>query len=125
MKKDFNDIIFEHKEFNFNFSITFDDIYIQKDKFIFIRIIFEDFHGASWVLGSPFMSKYLFTFNSDSKEIGFYSKNINDKIEIVDKKSNFSFSIFIEKDGHFTHLFPTLICFLGHFLIHVLLYNLI
>ena len=97
MKKDFNDIIFEHKEFNFNFSITFDDIYIQKDKFIFIRIIFEDFHGASWVLGSPFMSKYLFTFNSDSKEIGFYSKNINDKIEIVDKKSNFSFSIFIEK----------------------------
>lgn len=43
------------------------------------------------------MSKYLFTFNSDSKEIGFYSKNINDKIEIADKKSNFSFSIFIEK----------------------------
>ena len=97
MKKDFNDIIFEHKEFKYNFSITFDDIYLQKDKYIFLRIIFEDFYGASWVLGSPFISKYLLTFNSHSKEIGFYSKNINDKIETSDKKSNFSFVNFVEK----------------------------
>lgn len=80
MKKDFQPIIFEHKEFLFNFTINFDDLYVQKNNYIFFKIIFDVNQQMEWILGDPFFNKYFFVFNSDSKEIGFYSKNINDNI---------------------------------------------
>ena len=96
MKKEFNDIVFEHLEFEYNFSLTFDDLFIQKDKYIFSKIIFKDYHSTTWELGSPFISKYLFIFNSDSKEIGFYS--INDKkIDDIKINNNKTFVNFIQK----------------------------
>ena len=76
MKKEFNPIIFEHKEFRFNFSLEFDDLYVQKNQYIFLRLIFDEY-SPSWIFGSPFFSKYSLFFDSDSKEIGFYSPNIN------------------------------------------------
>ena len=76
MKKDFNPILFEHKEFKFNFSLEFDDLYIKKNKYIYLRIIFDEF-SPNWIFGSPFFSKYYLFFDSESKEIGFYSPNIN------------------------------------------------
>ena len=79
-------IIFEHKEFQYNFTLNFEDLYIKKNNYIFLKIIFEENQNLDWVLGAPFLSKYLFIFNSDSKEIGFYSKNINNKIENSEKR---------------------------------------
>ena len=79
MKKDFNPILFEHKEFKFNFSLEFDDLYVQKNKYIYLRIIFDGY-SPNWVFGSPFFSKFTLFFDSDSKEIGFYSPNINHNI---------------------------------------------
>ena len=87
MKKEFMPIIFEHKEFQFNFTINFEDLYIRKNNYIFLKIIFEQNQNLDWVLGAPFISKYLFVFNSDSKEIGFYSKNINNN-QIENSKKN-------------------------------------
>ena len=74
LKNEFNSIIFEHREFQTNYSLDFDDLFIQENEFIFFKIIFDDYYN--WIFGTPFLSKYLFTFNSDTKEIGFYSKNI-------------------------------------------------
>lgn len=99
MKREFNPIIFEHKGFNFNFTLNFDDLYVKKQNYIFLKIIFDANMGNNWILGNPFLTKYLFTFNSDTKEIGFYSKNINDNImeENYEKKSkNVYFNIFIK-----------------------------
>ena len=79
MRKEFNTILFEHKEFKFNFSLDFDDLYIRKKDYIFLRIIFDQ-SSSNWIFGSPFFSKYSFFFDSDSKEIGFYSPNINHNI---------------------------------------------
>ena len=79
MRKEFNTIKFEHKEFKFNFTLDFDDLYIRKKNFIFLRIIFDE-SNPNWIFGSPFFSKYTFIFDSDSKEIGFYSPNINNNI---------------------------------------------
>ena len=79
MKKEFNTILFEHKEFKFNFSLDFDDLYVRKKDYIYLRIIFEQ-SNSNWVFGSPFFSKYSFIFDSESKEIGFYSPNINKNI---------------------------------------------
>ena len=79
MKKEFNVLIFEHKEFNYNFTLEFDDLYIRKNNYIYLRIIFDQYN-PNWVFGSPFFSKYSLFFDSDSKEIGFYSPNINHNI---------------------------------------------
>ena len=79
MKENFHPIIFEHKEFKFNFTLEFDDLYIKKKNYIYLRIIFDE-SNQNWVFGSPFFSKYNLFFDSDSKEIGFYSPNINNNI---------------------------------------------
>ena len=98
MRKEFNTIIFEHKEFKFNFTLDFDDLYIRKKNHIFLRIMFDE-SNSKWIFGSPFFSKYTFIFNSDSKEIGFYSPNINNNIlgENYNKneKGNSSLKIFL------------------------------
>ena len=92
IKKEFMPIFFEHKEFNYNFTLTFDDIFIQKNNYIFLKIIFDCIE-TDWVLGAPFLSKYLFVFDSDSKEIGFYSPNIYDNIEEETKNYKINNSI--------------------------------
>ena len=98
MRKEFNTIIFEHKEFKFNFTLDFDDLYIRKKNHIFLRIMFDE-SNSKWIFGSPFLSKYTFIFDSDSKEIGFYSPNINNNIlgENYNKneKGNSSLKIFL------------------------------
>ena len=94
MKKEFMPIVFEHKEFNYNFTINFDDIYVIKSNYIFLKIIFEIYQNTNWILGEPIISKYLLFFDSDSKEIGFYSKNIDDIINIEKKKKNGKNSFF-------------------------------
>ena len=81
-------IVFEHKEFNYNFSINFEDLYVRKNNFIFLKIIFEIYQNTNWILGDPFINKYLLFFDSDSKEIGFYSKNINDNLDKEKKEKN-------------------------------------
>ena len=98
MKKNFHPIIFEHKEFKFNFTLEFDDIYIKKNNYIFLRIIFDE-SNQNWLFGSPFFSKYTLFFDSDSKEIGFYSPNINNNIikENYNKNKNpFTSKIFFQ-----------------------------
>ena len=59
MRKEFNTIKFEHKDFKFNFTLDFDDLYIRKKNFIFLRIIFDE-SNPNWIFGSPFFSKYTF-----------------------------------------------------------------
>ena len=74
LKKEFNSLFFEHQIFKTNFSLDFNDLFFQENEYIFFKIIFDQYYN--WIFGAPFLSKYLFIFNSDTKEIGFYSKNI-------------------------------------------------
>ena len=99
MRKEFMPIIFEHKEFNYNFSLNFDDLYIQKNNYIFLKLIFQEYQNVNWIFGSPFTSKYLLIFDSISKEIGFYSKNIDDNKdkENYNKKGGNSFTKILQK----------------------------
>lgn len=90
LKKEFQLVFFEHKLFNTNFSLEFDDLFAVENEFIIFKIIFDDYYN--WIFGSPFLSKYLFVFNSDTKEIGYYSKNILN-IEEHNNKKNFYFLI--------------------------------
>ena len=86
LKDLFKPIQFEHRLFQTNFSLEYNDLFIKENELIFFKIIFDDYYN--WIFGSPFFSKYLFVFNSDTKEIGFYSKNINNMDETDDINSN-------------------------------------
>ena len=87
MRKEFFPIIFEHKQFKFNFTFEFDDLFILKKNHIYLRIVFDSY-SSNWIFGSPFFSKYSLFFDSDSKEISFYSPNIDNKIIENNNKIN-------------------------------------
>ena len=73
----FPDIYFENKELETIFNLTYEDLFIldeTKNKYIFL--VFNNRHTNHWVFGNVFLRKYQFTFNVDSKTIGYY-KSMN------------------------------------------------
>ena len=73
-------IEFKSNEFNNIFELTIDDILIEKDDYIFLRILFQKY-GGNWILGKPFSLKYKFLFNPEKKQIGFYGTTLVDNKE--------------------------------------------
>ena len=43
-----------------------------------------------WYLGLPFLNRYQFIFNHDSKTIGFYNENLKEKNIINNKNKSFN-----------------------------------
>ena len=95
----FPDIYFEHKEFETNFTLNYEDLFIHdklKDKYIFLML--NDKFISGWIFGSIFLRKYQLIFNQDSKTIGYYksmnyanSEYIDDKIKNNNKRKSKSF----------------------------------
>ena len=86
MLDSFPTLYFEHMEFETIFNLTFEDTFIldeSSNKYIFIILKSRLF--SNWVLGSPFLRKYQFTFNTDSKTIGYYKSMNNNKNDKDDK----------------------------------------
>ena len=74
---EFKPIIFTINEYNYNFSLTKDDLFLDiGDKYIFL-MAFGQF--SKLYLGYPFLKKYQLIFNQNDKTIGFY----------LDKKGTF------------------------------------
>lgn len=75
----FEPFIFSINEYNYNFTLSKDDLFTEVgDIYLFLMI----FGGISdIILGYPFLKKYQLIFNQETKTIGFY-KHIykNDKI---------------------------------------------
>ena len=65
---------FTHEYNNYTFEILAEDILVQKDNYILIKIVFPLF-TYTWTLGKPFSLKYRFIFNPDIKKVGFYVKS--------------------------------------------------
>ena len=86
-------IIFINQDFNYNFTIDAEDIFIEKNGYIFCLIIFDDFKRYQWTLGKPFLKKYHFMIEQDAKKIYFYSKK--DEIVIPGMKKNFLYFVVI------------------------------
>ena len=72
----FKPFIFTINEFEYNFTLTKDDLFLDiGDKYLFLMV----FGGNNeLVLGLPFLNKYQLIFNPNTKTIGFY----------IDKKEN-------------------------------------
>ena len=80
IKKIFPKIKFVNKILNSSFIINIDDLLYIKENFVYLLLIFEE-GSDQWTLGVPFLQKYPFSINEDSKRIYFYKK-----IEIASNK---------------------------------------
>ena len=76
---------FYHKELNYHFILDYNDLFISKADKIYSLIVFNYKDIDYWKFGLPFMKKYKFIYNQDTKFIGF--KNNNKNIS-QDKSSN-------------------------------------
>lgn len=77
IKNDFPTIYFEMKQFNKIFELTYKDLFREKNGKIFFLVYFREYSfGNYFTIGKIFLKKYFFTFNQDTKMIGFYNENL-------------------------------------------------
>ena len=77
IKNNFPTIRFSHQDFNYDFIIKGDDLFIEKGGYVYCLMIFGDYKMYNWKLGKPFLNKYTFMIDEESKKILFYSVEDN------------------------------------------------
>ena len=86
--KKFQKIYFEHKEFNYTFELSYQDLFVEYNGKIWFLIVLMKGNEDNWFFGSIFFRKYQFVFNPDSKMINFYDINITDENNNGDEDKN-------------------------------------
>jgi hypothetical protein len=76
--KYFPPLRFLHKEMNYTFELTYEDLFIEKYDKLILLIFFEQ-SGITWKLGKPFLKKYPFIMNHDMKVVGLYKSHSKQK----------------------------------------------
>ena len=74
IKANFPSLKFIHQDFNFNFTITVDDLIVEKNDYFYFLIFFNNYQKYDWRLGRPFVNKYNFMMDQDGKKVLFYSE---------------------------------------------------
>jgi len=88
LKKNFKTIYFKHHDYNYIFTLKYEDLFLEhNDKLLFL--IISEKNRKRWVLGIPFLKKYLLSFDYDFKVIGFYTK----KYEEDTNDNNYNFNL--------------------------------
>ena len=77
MKK-FPELIFKNADLNESFVLTYEDVFFTKGNNVYFLIVFHRILKEVWEFGRPFLAKYEFAFNFDSKLIWYYKKLNND-----------------------------------------------
>ena len=84
----FKPFIFTINDFNYNFTLTYKDLFIEVEDKILFLMIFGGIHEL--IFGYPFLKKYQLVFNQDTKTIGIYTDIVKDK----ENKENESLTIY-------------------------------
>ena len=74
------ELTFYHRELNFNFTFTYEDLFIESDNGYYFLVIFDYKNSDVWKFGYPFFKKYNFVFNHDAKIMGFTNSNLDNNI---------------------------------------------
>ena len=72
----FPDLAFYHKDFDYNFTFTYKDLFMLRNNQYYFKVIFLGSSYHNWRIGLPIFLKYQLVFNHDTKQIGFYNENI-------------------------------------------------
>ena len=92
LNNNFPEIIFEHKIFNQYFNLTKNDLFAfnnfdnNDNNLYFLMVTNED--STEWTLGIPFLKNYIFSYNYESKMVGYYADYGKEKNN-EDKNNNF------------------------------------
>ena len=74
MKK-FPDLKFIKADIEETFILTYEDLFFIKGNKVYFLVVFHNILNKVWELGKPFLKKYSFAFNFDSKIIWYYKKD--------------------------------------------------
>lgn len=75
-KKDiekFPSLNFYLQQLLYTFNLDYKDLFYEKNGKYFFKVIFDKDNKMQWKLGRPFLKKYVFLYDYDSKTIGFYN----------------------------------------------------
>jgi hypothetical protein len=70
------------KDIDYEFILTYNDLFIEKENEYIFTIVFEANKSKEddiWIFGKPFMKKYQLVYDLDKLIIGLYKENINNK----------------------------------------------
>ena len=93
--ENFPEIKFIKNEFEEEFILTYKDLFFTKGNNTYFLIIFHNLYNKIWELGKPFLKKYLFAYNFDSKIMLHYNISSNIKLNKNESKEKKSFFIYI------------------------------
>jgi len=89
LENNFKDIYLKNQELNYEFVLRYQDLFIKyKDKILFLIISSNE--SKKWILGIPFLRKYLLTYDYAHKVIGFYKEK---KLKYLIKEDDFKNNI--------------------------------
>jgi hypothetical protein len=79
IENQFPPLYFKMDKFNETFELNYKDLFREKDGYLYFLVVFSKTHQTFFEIGKIFLKKYTFTFNQNSKYIGYYinSKNPN------------------------------------------------
>ena len=101
LENNFPDLIFESKNLLKNFTLSKNDLFAYNnmdtsDNNLYFLIIFHKEIknvNKNWIIGIPFFRKYIFSFDYENKQIGYY-----DKKEVnMNQKNNKEYSSLVSK----------------------------
>ena len=74
IKNNFPILYFEMKQFHKTFELTYQDLFRIKNDKIFFLVYFRTYSiGNYFEIGKIFLQKYAFTFNQETKMVGYYN----------------------------------------------------
>ena len=88
-KSEYVKIYFNHRFLGNTFELNFNDLFEEKNNFIYFKIFFDEGSTDLWKFGKPFLIKYFFSYDFDKKTISYYNinnitnNNENNNIKIV------------------------------------------
>ena len=109
--KSFPKLIFVSKNFEYNFELTYADLFTKiNNKYYFLVIFKEKSEKNTWIFGQPFYKKYQFTINLDQNWVGFYNPN---KEKIIPQKQENNTSGGMTKTNKILLIVGLVILFIG------------
>ena len=93
--KNFPELKLIKNEFEEEFILTYKDLFFTKGNNSYFLIVFHHVHNRIWELGKPFLKKFLFAYNFDSKIIIHYNISNNTILKENELKETKTFFIYI------------------------------
>ena len=91
----FKNLSFILKDIDYNFILTYEELFIEKDDEYIFAIVFGNIkikNEQIWIFGKPFMKKYQLIYDLDRKIIGIYKGNNTGEYE---SNESVGFNIYI------------------------------